>query len=88
MLLSYLGRKQLWKPSPSLIVRKLTNKESGPGSSVGIATGYGLDGQGSNPGEDEIFRPSRLVVGPTQSPGKWVSGLPGGKVRLGRAAEH
>ena len=28
----------------------------GPGSSVGIATGYGLDGPGSNPGEDEISR--------------------------------
>ena len=29
------------------------------GSSVGIATGYGLDGPRSNPGGDEIFRPSR-----------------------------
>ena len=28
----------------------------GPGSSVGIATGYGLDGPGSNPGGGEIFR--------------------------------
>jgi len=27
-----------------------------PGSSVGIATDYGLDGSGSNPGSDEIFR--------------------------------
>jgi len=31
----------------------------GPGSLVGIATDYGLDGPGSNPGGDEIFRPSR-----------------------------
>ena len=31
----------------------------GLGSSVGIATDYGLDGPGSNPGGDEIFRPSR-----------------------------
>ena len=30
----------------------------GPGSSVGIATDYGLDGSGSNAGGDEIFRPS------------------------------
>ena len=37
----------------------------GPGSSVGIATGYGLDGPGSNPGGDEIFRPSRPALGPT-----------------------
>ena len=29
---------------------------SGPGSSVGIATDYGLDGPGSNTGGDEIFR--------------------------------
>jgi hypothetical protein len=35
----------------------------GPGSSVGIATDYGLDGPGSNPGGDEIFRPSRQVLG-------------------------
>ena len=31
---------------------------SGPGSSVGIATDYGLDGPGSNHGGDEVFRPS------------------------------
>jgi len=48
---------------------------NGPGSSVVIATDYGLDGPGSNPGEDEIFRPSRPVLGPTQSPVKWVPGL-------------
>jgi len=35
----------------------------GPGSSVGIATDYGLDGPGSNPGGDEIFRPSRPALG-------------------------
>ena len=29
----------------------------GPGSSVGIATDYGLDGPGSNPGGDENFPP-------------------------------
>jgi len=28
-----------------------------------IATDYGLDGPGSNPGEDEIFRPSRPALG-------------------------
>jgi hypothetical protein len=46
------------------------------GSSVGISTGYGLDGPGSNPGGGEIFRtcPDR----PTQPPVQWVPGLSGG----------
>ena len=44
--------------------------EMGPGSLVGIATDYGLDGPGSNPGGDEIFRPSRPALGPTKPPVK------------------
>ena len=45
------------------------------GSSVGIATEYGLDGPGSNPGGDEIFRLSRPALGPTQAPVQLVPGL-------------
>ena len=43
---------------------------SGLGSSISIVTDYGLDGLGSNPGGDEIFRPSRPALGPTQPPVK------------------
>jgi len=61
-------------------------EDCGHGSSVGIATDYGLEGPGSNPGGDEIFRPSKPVLGPTQPPVKWV--FPGGKMRPGLAADH
>jgi len=47
----------------------------GPGSSVGIATDYGLDGPGSDPGGDKIFRPPSPALGHNQPPVKWVPGL-------------
>ena len=37
----------------------------GSGSSVGIATDYGLDCPGSNLGGDEIFRPPKPALGLT-----------------------
>jgi hypothetical protein len=36
--------------------RPIYREGAGPGSSVGIATGYGLDSPGPNPGRGEIFR--------------------------------
>jgi len=61
---------------------------SGPGSLVGIGTDYGLDGPGSNPGGDEIFRPSRPALGPPNLLYNGYRVFPGGKVRPGRAADH
>jgi 8-oxo-dGTP pyrophosphatase MutT (NUDIX family) len=62
--------------------------QCGPGSSVGIASDYGMDGPGSNPGGDEIFRPSRPALGPTKPPENGYLVFPGGKVRPGRAADR
>jgi len=55
----------------------------GPATSVGTATDYGLDGPGSNPGGDEIFRSSRPALGPTQPPVKRVPGLSRGQSAAG-----
>jgi hypothetical protein len=52
----------------------------GPGSSVGIATDYGLDCPGidSRWGRD-FSHMSRPVLGPTQPPVQWVPGFLRGK---------
>ena len=61
--------------------RRRKNKEIILISSVGrvaqsvLRKSYGLEGPGSNPGWDEIFRQSRPALGPTKPPVKWVPGL-------------
>jgi hypothetical protein len=65
-------------------------------SSVGIATGYGLDDQGgggsSSPGRVKNVHfsiSSSPALGSTQPPIKWVAGaLPPGVKRQGREADH
>jgi len=59
-----------------------------PGSSVGIATDYGLDGPGSSPCVDEIFRRPDHPWGPSSLMYNGYRVFPGGKVRPGRAADH
>jgi hypothetical protein len=58
----------------------------GPGSSVGIAIGYGLDGTGieSRWGRDFPHLP-RPALGPTKASVQWV--FPGSRKRPGRDAD-
>ena len=46
-----------------------------------------LDGPGSNPGGDDIFRTSRPALGPTQPPVQWVPGLSRGYRQPGRGGD-
>jgi hypothetical protein len=61
----------------------------GPGSSAGIATGYGLDGPGIEFRWGRDFpHLSRPAVGPPSLQYNGYRVFPGGKVRPGRAADH
>ena len=66
-----MNMARLWDVTPYILIYiYIYIYIYGPGSSVGIATDYGLDGPGSNPGGDEVFRPSRPALGPTPPPVK------------------
>ena len=62
----------VWKVGPQAVICETYIVELWAGSSVGITTNYGLEDPGSNPGVDEIFRPSRPALVLTQPPVKWV----------------
>jgi len=73
---------------PNAEYLNVTADGSGPGSVVGIATGYGLDGPGSNPGGGEIFRTSpERPWSPSSLPYNGYRAFPGGKERPGRDAD-
>ena len=63
--------------------------ERRPGSSVGVVTGYGLNGPGIESRWGEIFRtcPDR-PWGPPSLLHNGYRVFPGGKERTGRAADH
>jgi len=72
------------------LIKEMSISEAIIGASskhMGLHSGY-LDGPRSNPDRDEIFRPSRPALWPTQPPVKCVPVSPGGKVRPGCAADH
>jgi hypothetical protein len=71
-------------------INNTNSKEQGDrDSSVGIATGYGLDGPwiGSRCGRD-FSHPSKLALGPTQPPIQWVQGLTRGVKWQGHDVAH
>ena len=70
------GTGFLFPPISGRFISRQVREICGPGSVVGIATGYALDG----PGIESRLRPDfphlcRPALGSTQPPVRWVPGL-------------
>ena len=75
-------------PSHSLVYFCTSRGISWPGILVGIATDYGLDGSGSNPGGARFSACPDRPWGPHSLLYNGYRVFPGGKVRSGHAAEN
>jgi hypothetical protein len=70
-------------------IKPITFSLLGTGSSVGIATDYGLDGPGIESRCGRDFPPFQTGPGAHTASSKMGTGsFPGGKLRLGPAADH
>jgi len=66
----------------------MRTSQNGLGSSVGIATDYGLDSPGSNPGGGRDFPPVQTSPGAHPASCKMGTGSFPGVLWSGRAADH
>ena len=82
----YTSLKRIFFLEIQNLIRRHHDKVVGRDSSVGIATGYGLDGPRIESRWGRVFpHLSRPALGPTQPPVQWVPGLSwGSKERPGR----
>ena len=77
----------MWSVELSVIFSLIYTFICGPGSSVGIATDYGLEGPGSNTGGARFYVCPDQAWGPPRLLSNGYRVFPGGKVRPGRAAD-